>query len=185
VVVMARRTIIAVAAGVTLALLACGDGGGSGPGGGTPSDTVRGVETALRNGAAGDYLRLLANGYVFTAHTGTGEREWGRSEDYALITALFARAVGYGCTMGWDGVGEPPEGVTEYTADVTMQIYVTLEGNVNYCAEGTGELTFRRDTTARTWLVAGWDDDGTGAETTLVGYEPFSWGEIKLLFEEE
>jgi hypothetical protein len=165
--------------------MACGDGAGVGPGGGTPADTVRRVETALRNGAAGDYLLLLANGYVFTAHTDTGEREWGRSEDYALVTAFFARAVGYGCTMGWDGVGEPPEGVTEYTANVTMQIYVTIEGNVKYCAEGTGELTFRRDKTARTWLVAGWDDDGTGAETTLVGYDPLSWGEIKLLFEEE
>ena len=182
---MVKRTIIALVAATALVLLACGDGGGFGPDGGTPADTVRRIETALRNGAAGDYLRLLANGYVFTARTDTGEREWGRGEDYALVAALFVRAVNYGCTMGWESVDEPPGGVTEYTANVTMQIYVTLEGNVKYCAEGTGELTFRRDKTASTWLVAGWDDDATGAETTLVGYEPLSWGEIKLLFEEE
>jgi len=163
----------------------CGTGGPFGPGVGTPADTVRGIETALRNGAAGDYLNLLAKDYVFAARTGAGEREWGRYEDYAMVAAIFNRAVGYGCTMGWDGVGDPPEGVTEYTAGVTMQIYVTLEGNVRYCAEGSGRLTFRHGPSAARWLVTRWDDDGTGAETTLVGYEPLSWGEIKLLFEEE
>lgn len=181
---MIKRIIVTVAAAATAAFFACDTGGGIGPGGATPGDTVRDIETALRNGAAGDYLKLLADDYVFTAHTETGEREWGRGEDYALVAALFTRAVNYGCTIGWDSVGTPPEGVTEYTADVTMQIYVTLEGNAQYCAEGAGRLTFRRGSDVARWLVARWDDDDTGAETTLVGYEPLSWGEIKLLFEE-
>jgi hypothetical protein len=127
----------------------------------------------------------LAREYVFTAHTDSGELQWGRGEDYALVAGLFFQASGYGCTMGWENVGEPPEGVTKYTAYVTMQIYVTLEGNVRYCAEGTGQMTFRLDGASSTWLVTGWDDDATGDETSLAGYEPLSWGEIKLLFEEE
>jgi hypothetical protein len=86
--------------------------------------------------------------------------------------------------MGWRDLEEPAEGVTEYTADVTMQIYVTLEGNVRYCGEGSGEMTFRPGGASGTWLVTAWDDDDTGAGTTLAGYEPLSWGEIKLLFEE-
>jgi hypothetical protein len=180
-----KRLVIASSAAAVLVCCSCGTGGGgTGPGAGTPADTVRRIEAALRDGSPGEYVELLDRDYVFTAHTPDGEREWGRDLDYTLVSALFFQSWGRGCTVGWRDLDEPGEGVTEYTADVTMQIYVTLEGNVRYCAEGSGEMTFRPEGASGTWLVTAWDDDATGAETTLAGYEPLSWGEIKLLFEE-
>lgn len=167
-----------------LVYCSCGTGGGTGPAAGTPADTVRRIETALRGGSPGDYIELLTGDYVFTAHTADGERQWDRDLDYSMVSALFFQSWGRGCTMGWRDLEEPADGVTEYTADVTMQIYVTLEGNVRYCAEGSGEMTFGLDGASGTWSVTAWDDDATGAGTTLAGYEPLSWGEIKLLFEE-
>jgi hypothetical protein len=179
------KRIIIVSSAAALVFCSCGTGGGgTGPGAGTLADTVRRIEAALRDGSPGDYLESLASDYVFTAHTADGEREWGRDLDYSMVSALFFQSWGRGCTMGWRDLDEPGEGVTEYTADVTIQLYVTLEGNVRYCAEGSGEMAFRLDGASGTWLVAAWDDDATGAGTTLAGYEPLSWGEIKLLFEE-